>query len=463
MIIALDRHKKPVGFITERRCRKLMETKRAVFYRRFPAVVIIKDVDIRDMKDLPTYRIKIDPGAKHTGIAIVCNETNEVLYFLQIEHRGDQVRSDLGTRRDARRNRRNRETRYRRSKFKDSGKFTTSRKEGWLSPSVKSSADNVIHWIKKLCKFINITECSFEAVRFDAQLMDNPEIEVKEYQQGTLFGYELREYLMEHFRHTCQYCGGASGDDILEWEHMVPRSKGGSDSVKNANLACRSCNTDKGNKTLPEYLAELKDRKPGTKKDKALNEARIRHLNGILENHTIYGSNRYSAWVNSTRSYIEKALFSIFLDVECASGGKTKYNRTRLGLPKDHHYDALCVGDVPEEDYKDRTNGYCLYVKAEGRGTRFRGKLNKCGIIIQKLKKTPKLVFGFQNGDIVAVDKPKGKDAGHHVGRVMTRASGYFDVRTIEGKLINTSYKYCKILQQKDGYSYRCTAIPLDN
>lgn len=63
-------------------------------------VVIIKDVDVRDMKDLPTYRIKIDPGAKHTGIAIVCNETNEVLYFLQIEHRGDQVRSDLGTRRD---------------------------------------------------------------------------------------------------------------------------------------------------------------------------------------------------------------------------------------------------------------------------------------------------------------------------------------------------------------------------
>lgn len=52
-------------------------------------VVIIKDVDVRDMKDLPTYRIKIDPGAKHTGIAIVCNETNEVLYFLQIEHRGD--------------------------------------------------------------------------------------------------------------------------------------------------------------------------------------------------------------------------------------------------------------------------------------------------------------------------------------------------------------------------------------
>ena len=76
MIIILDKHKKPLGFTTERRARKLMEARRACMYRKFPAVIIVKDVDSRDIEKLPSYRIKIDPGAKHTGIAIVCNETN---------------------------------------------------------------------------------------------------------------------------------------------------------------------------------------------------------------------------------------------------------------------------------------------------------------------------------------------------------------------------------------------------
>ena len=99
--------------------------------------------------------------------------------------------------------------------------------------------------MKKLRGFINITECSFEAVRFDSQLMDDPDISGREYQQGTLFGYELREYLLEHFRHTCQYCGGASGDSVLEWEHKIPKSRGGTDSIKNATLSCFTCNRDK--------------------------------------------------------------------------------------------------------------------------------------------------------------------------------------------------------------------------
>ena len=114
MVIALDRHKKPLGFVTERRCRKLLEVRRAVFYRHYPAVIILKDVDARNIYKLPSYRIKIDPGAVHTGIAIVCNETNEVMYFLQIEHRGSEVKKALITRKQTRRNRRSRETRYRR-------------------------------------------------------------------------------------------------------------------------------------------------------------------------------------------------------------------------------------------------------------------------------------------------------------------------------------------------------------
>lgn len=105
MIIALDKYKRPLGFLTERRCRILMERKRAVLYRVFPTVVILMDVDARTIPDLPSFRIKIDPGSKYTGIAIIRNDTDEFVYAMQIEHRGDTVRAALNKRKNARRNR----------------------------------------------------------------------------------------------------------------------------------------------------------------------------------------------------------------------------------------------------------------------------------------------------------------------------------------------------------------------
>lgn len=471
MVITLDKRKKPLGFCTERRARKLLEKRRACVYRYYPFTIIIKDIDTRkmDKEDLPTYRMKIDPGSKTTGVSIVREEDNTVVLFAQIEHRGQQIKKNLDTRRMTRRNRRSRETRYRRCKYKDGGNFDSQRPEGWLPPSVKSIGDNIISWVKRFQKLINIQYVSFEAVRFDTQLMDNPNIQGEEYQQGTLLGYEIREYLLDKYGHTCQYCGGVSQDPILEWEHIQPKSKGGSDSVKNATLACRTCNQEKGNLPLSQWKEKedaILNNKKASSKRKQLAQARLKGINAV-EQHKPQGiSMRYCAWVNSTRRYVEKHLYELFHseNVECASGGRTKYNRTKLQLPKDHHYDALCVGQVPEEGYKDQTNGFVLHIKAIGRGSRFRGKINKCGIITNKLKRCPKKRFGFQNGDIVAADVPKGKYAGHHVGRVMTRARGSFDIRRTDGALVGVNYKYCRLLQHDSGYQYKyIKPIPLGN
>ena len=136
MVITLDKHKKPLGTCTEKRARILLSRRRACVYRYYPFTIIIKDKDIRDLKDLPEYKIKIDPGSKYTGIAIVRDDDSVVLYS-QIEHRGDQIRKNLETRRMIRRNRRSRETRYRRCKFKDGGNFDSNRKEGWLPVLVR--------------------------------------------------------------------------------------------------------------------------------------------------------------------------------------------------------------------------------------------------------------------------------------------------------------------------------------
>ena len=427
-------------------------------YRYYPFTIIVKDRDVRNMENLPSYRIKIDPGSKTTGIAVVEENTDKTILFAQLEHRGQTVKSNLDTRHDSRRNRRSRETVYRKCKF-PKGSAGTAHPEGWLPPSVKSTGDSVLSVTKKLSKLMNIRSCSFEAVRFDTQLMENPEISGKEYQHGTLFGCEIREYLLEKFGHTCQYCGGVSKDDVLEWEHKVPKSRGGSDSVKNATLSCRCCNQEKGNRKLREWHDAIS----GKKHKSALDEARLTGIKRVMEGKDTAG-NRYAAWVTSLRRHIEKDLFGMFGDVECSSGGRTKYNRTELGLPKDHHYDALCVGNVPEAGYRDCTNGYVLYIKAMGRGTRFRGKINACGIIVQKLAPRAKRVFGFMNGDIVAADPVKGKYAGHHVGRVMTRATGFFDIRTTNGTLVTVKHDTCRLLQYTDGYQYKIVRpIPLGN
>ena len=274
--------------------------------------------------------------------------------------------------------------------------------------------------------------------------MGNPDIEGVQYQQGELFGYEIKEYLLDKFGHVCQYCGGLSGDPILEWEHIVPKSRGGSNSVKNATLSCQTCNQEKGSRTPQEW-------KDAIKAKNKLAEARRKGIDNVLANKPAGVSNRYCAWVSASRRYVESALFAMFDTVECASGGRTKYNREKLGLPKDHHYDALCVGAVPEAGYKDLTNGYCFIAKAIGRGSRLRGQINKCGIITVKYPKGPKRRFGFQTGDIVRADVPKGKYAGTHVGRVMTRASGYFDIRKSDA-LVTTNYRNCIILQHDNGF-----------
>ena len=474
MVIALDKNKKPLGSITERRCRILMEKKRAVIYRYYPAVVILKDVDAREIEDLPVYRIKIDPGAKYTGIVVVREDTNELMFSLQLEHRGEQVKKNLDTRRGSRRNRRSRETGYRKAKWGNQcvGKnghtdFISTKEDGWLPPSVKSTVNNIITWVRRLYKWINISGCSVESVRFDTQLMENPDIQGVQYQQGTLYGYEIKEYLIEKYGHTCQYCGGKSGDNILEWEHMLPKSKGGSDSVKNATLACHTCNQDKGNKTLEEWLNHLKTRDKGSKAKQELNQARIQCVQNVINGKAPVKGLRYAAWVNSSRRYLQKNLFEMFLDVECSSGGRTKYNRTVLRYPKEHHYDALCVGDVPAEGFKDRTHGYYLYAKATGRGTRLRGLLNKCGIITTKWTNRHKTVQGFQTGDIVVTDIPttlKCKYKGRFVGRVMVRNTGRFDIRTLEGQLVSANAKYCRLLQGNSGYLFSTKkAIPLGN
>ena len=120
---------------------------------------------------------------------------------------------------------------------------------------------------------------------------------------------------------------------------------------------------------------------------------------------------------------------------------------------------------IPEDGFVDWTHGYYLYAKATGRGTRLRGQLNGCGVIISKWKNRSKTAFGFQTGDLVVANVPKDtkyKYKGRFVGRVMIRKSGSFDIRTLSGELVTVNAKFCRLLQNNSGYQMMIKrAIPL--
>jgi 5-methylcytosine-specific restriction endonuclease McrA len=81
--------------------------------------------------------------------------------------------------------------------------------------------------------------------------MQHPEITGVEYQQGELQGYEIKEYLLDKWERKCAYCGKTSTP--LEVEHIIPKSRGGTDRVSNLTIACRSCNVKKGDQTAEEF------------------------------------------------------------------------------------------------------------------------------------------------------------------------------------------------------------------
>lgn len=167
--------------------------------RRFPFVIILKH-SVAEPNVHP-LRLKIDPGSKITGLAIVNDGTGEVVFAAELEHRGETVKQNLESRRSVRRNRRHRKTRYRKSRFRNRRRPT-----GWLPPSLESRVANIVTWVGRLTRFCPVTAISLELVRFDLQLIENADIAGVGYQQGELAGYETKQYLLEKFHRTCVYC-----------------------------------------------------------------------------------------------------------------------------------------------------------------------------------------------------------------------------------------------------------------
>lgn len=217
-VFVIDTNLQPLDPVTPGQARRLLNQKKAAVYRRYPFTIVLKYAVPNPRTQ--AHQLKIDPGSKTTGLAIV--QDGKVIWGAELTHRGQQIKNDLESRANIRRGRRNRKTRYRKPRF-----LNRTRKKGWLPPSLLSRVENILTWVDRIRRYVPITGISQEIVKFDTQMMQNPEISGKEYQQGELAGYEIKEYLLEKWGRRCVYCNAENVR--LEVEHIHPKSKGGSD------------------------------------------------------------------------------------------------------------------------------------------------------------------------------------------------------------------------------------------
>jgi hypothetical protein len=447
-VFVLDKNKKSLMPCKPARARFLLSKKQASVFKTYPFTIILKE---KTKTKKQTIQIKFDQGSKETGVALVAHfkRGKTVIFGANIQHKGQSVSEKLTSRAASRGSRRSRKTRYRKPKWTNSMSkkqlsHINQRSKGWFPPSIHSRLNNITNLFIKFKKLTPIKLISVENVRFDTQLMSNPNISGVEYQQGTLFEKEVKEYLLHLFNYKCAYCNGLSKDPILEKEHVLARSKKGSNKISNLAIACRTCNIHKGNLLPQEWLNKLK------KSKSKINIERFKHFSKIAKG--IKPSLRDAAIINAIRYKFVEELRQFNLPIELGSGGLTKFNRTNQNLPKDHWIDAACIGESGS-DILICKNLIPLKIKAIGRGSRQMCRVDKFGFPRTKPKKKGDC-FGFKTGDLIKAIVTKGKKEGIYVGRLAVRESGNFNVSTKNGVIQGISYRYCRLLQKNDGYNY---------
>ena len=162
--------------------------------------------------------------------------------------------------------------------------------------------------------------------------------------------------------------------------------------------------------------------------------------------------------MNSKRWALNARLVAMGLPVEVGSGGRTKYNHSRQGIPKAHWTDATCVGASTPEALSNWQRVRPLLITATGRQHRQMVNVDKRGFPRGK-PKGPSRSHGFHTGDLVRAVVTRGVHRGTYVGRVAIKSDGYFKITTRSGVVEGIHARYCRVLQQGDGYGYALGSV----
>lgn len=347
----------------------------------------------------------VDAGSRRIGLSATTKDN--VLFESDVELRNNIV-DLLSTRRQNRRFRRSRKTRYRKPRFDN-----RKRKDGWLAPSVQNKVDTHLTVVRKVCEILPVSKIIVEAASFDIQKIKTPDIQGKEYQQGEQLDFwNVREYVLFRDNHTCQCYKGKSKDKILNVHHIESRKTGGN-APNNLVTLCETCHTGyhKGTVKLPKTI----------KRGAAFKDAAFM---GIMR----------WAFYNKLKEFGS----SFGIEVTHTYGYITKNIRIENGLPKEHYIDARCISGNPKAA-SDGTVYYQKKVRCHNRQIH-KNTIRKGGV--RKRNQAPYIVHGLR-----LFDRVQYKNGLYYVfGR---RTSGFMDIRTLDGRKVNKgsiSYKKLKLI-----------------
>ena len=326
-----DRHGQPLAPARPSRVRRWLEAGRA-------HKVWVKGIFVVQLNDLDAataitgdFALNMDPG-ETTGIAITREspdgQCRTIVGAYEHQHRNKEIHHNLDSRRDCRRARRSR-LRRRTARFNNRA---NARTEGRLPPSIRNLVEDTDAIVQTMLQLYPIQRTRVEYLRFDTQLMQNPDIRGAEYQHGTLQGWQLRHYIMARDHWQCQYCDRPGTEKRpLTLDHVIPESKDGPTVVGNLVAACKQCNTRKSSQPLADFLTKDPERM-----------ARIQQQVDQLLHLTSAGH------LNSVMPAMLRVLEANGLPVTICDGASTAYSRHQLGIPKTHVNDAACL-DLPNE------------------------------------------------------------------------------------------------------------------
>ena len=414
----LDQHGKPLMPTTRLgKVYRLLKTQKAhiVSYEPFTIQLDYEP----DTHIIQPMTLGVDSGAIHSGYS-VANEQRE-FYSSEVIAR-DNISYRISDRRMYRQNRRYRKTRYRKPRFNN----RKNKKKGWLPPSLEQKVAVQLNEIDHLHQYFPIETIIVEVAEFDTQKIKNPNISGKEYQQGTLQGYNIRNYLLEKHGRKCFYCDKEVS--TFEVEHMIPKAKGGSNRIDNLTLSCHSCNQKKGTLTAEEFIKKILPAEKVAKKLKQLSKEKRLF--------------KYMAHMNATRWALYNAINDKYSNVKITYGYITKYNRINAGLSKAHHIDAKCITGFAQVPSFDTT-----VVKVKMR--RHNRQLHRATFSkghIRKAASLPTVMFGFRLYDIVMYNNHRYYIKGR-------RSNGSFTLVSLEGlKDEDRIYKKLTLLAHTNAY-----------
>ena len=422
MVYVLDINGQPLmPTIRHGKVRRMLRSGQAKVVQRCPFTIQLM-CEIKDAK-LQDVNLGVDAGSRHIGVSTTT--TRRVLYESDISLRNDIV-DLMSTRRENRRTRRNRKTRYRKTRFNN-----RCRREKWLAPSVQQKVDTHLTAVRKVHEILPISHITVETAAFDLQKLkadiaglSRPE--GTDYQQGEQIGFwNVREYVLFRDGHQCKCCKGKSKDKILNVHHIQSRKVGG-DAPNNLITLCETCH-------------------------KGYHAGTVKLLESIKRGAVF----KDAAFMGVMRWAFYNKLKEIYPNVHMTYGYKTKKTRIENGLspklkdddkayPINHVIDARCISGNPLA-VSDGTIHYQKKVRRHNR------QIHKMTILkggIRKANQAEKYIKGYKLFDRV---KYQGKEY-IIFGR---RTSGFFDIRTLGGEKVNKgsiSYKKLRFIEHQQGY-----------